>query len=93
MGQDLHSAFVNAGLAPPAMAVRALFEGRANAISGAELIAELTLTMAPAMEAQGVVTRGEIDPAGFTRRVCAEVERLDSVIVGRSEIGAWSRVP
>jgi SAM-dependent methyltransferase len=93
MGQDLHSAFVSAGLAPPSMVVRALIGGRSDAISGAELVAELTLTMAPVMEEQGVVARGEIDPASFTRQVCAEVERLDSVIVGRSEIGAWSRLP
>jgi ubiquinone/menaquinone biosynthesis C-methylase UbiE len=93
MGQDLHSAFVRAGLPAPSMSVRALIGGGPNAIDAAELIAELAITMAPVMEEQGVIARGDIDPATFTQRMCAEVERLDSVVVGRSEIGAWSRVP
>jgi hypothetical protein len=46
----------------------------------------------PVMEEQGVIARGEFDPATFGSRMISEVERLDSVVVGRSEVGAWSRV-
>ncbi len=49
--------------------------------------------MAPVMEEQGVIARGEIDPATFRREMLAEVQRLGSLVVGRSEIGAWSRMP
>ena len=49
--------------------------------------------MAPVMEEQGVIARGEIDPVSFRQRLRGEVERGDSVVVGRSEIGAWSRMP
>jgi hypothetical protein len=41
--------------------------------------------MAPAMEKEGIVAPGEIDPATFPRRMSEEVERLASVVIGRSE--------
>ncbi len=91
MGQDLHSAFVRAGIAPPSMALRAFIEGSSNDISYVDMIAELGITMMPVMEEQGVIARGDIDPTNFRQRMVAEVERLGSVVVGRSEIGAWSR--
>jgi hypothetical protein len=49
------------------------------------VIAELAITMAPAMEKEGIVAPGEIDPATFPRRMSEEVERLASVVIGRSE--------
>jgi len=93
MGQELHSAFVRAGIPAPSMALRALIGGPSKDVGYVDLIAELAITMAPVMEEQGVIARGEIDPASFRREMLAEVERLGSVVVGRSEIGAWSRVP
>jgi hypothetical protein len=56
------------------------------------MIAELANTLAPVMEEQGVIAGGEFDPATFESRMISEVERLDSVVIGRSEVGAWSRV-
>jgi ubiquinone/menaquinone biosynthesis C-methylase UbiE len=93
MGQDLHSAFVRAGIPAPSMALRALIGGPSDDLSYVDLIAELGITMAPVMEEQGVIARGEIDPASFRQQMRAEVERLGSLVVGRSEIGAWSRLP
>ena len=93
MGQDLHAAFVRAGLPPPSMALRALIQGPSNDIAYVDLIAELAITMSPVMEQEGVIAHGEIDPASLGRRMRAEVDRLGSVVVGRSEIGAWARVP
>jgi ubiquinone/menaquinone biosynthesis C-methylase UbiE len=93
MGQDLHSAFVRAGIPAPSMALRALIGGPSDDFSYVDLIAELGITMAPVMEEQGVIARGEIDPANFRQQMLAEVQRLGSLVVGRSEIGAWSRMP
>jgi len=75
------------------MALRALIGGPSDDVSYVDLIAELAITMAPVMEEQGVIARGEIDPATFRREMLAEVRRLGSLVVGRSEIGAWSRMP
>ncbi len=93
MGQDLHSAFVRAGIPAPSMALRALIGGPSDDLSYVDLIAELAITMAPVMEEQGVIARGEIDPATYRREMLAEVRGLGSLVVGRSEIGAWSRMP
>ena len=93
MGQDLHSAFVRAGIPAPSMSLRALIGGPCDAVSYVDLIAELAITMAPVMEEQGVIARGDIDPSNFRQQMLAEVERLGSLVVGRSEIGAWSRLP
>lgn len=93
MGHDLHAAFVRAGIPAPSMGLRALIEGPSSDVGYFEMIAELAITMAPVMEAQGVVLPGEIDPASFRQRMRNDVERLHSVVIGRSEIGAWSRAP
>jgi hypothetical protein len=93
MGQHLRSVFVRAGILPPSMALRALIQGPSEGVAYVDLIAELGITMATAMEEQGVIERGAIDPSTFRQKMPAEVKRLDSVIVGRSEIGAWTRFP
>jgi ubiquinone/menaquinone biosynthesis C-methylase UbiE len=91
MGHDLHAAFVRAGLPPPSMALSAIVQGPGEDVAYAEMTAELAITMAPVMEKEGVIAPGRIDPATFRRDMRAEVERLGSVVIGRSEIGAWSR--
>jgi len=93
MGHELHSVFVRSGAGAPTMALRAAIGGHGAPVGYVDLLAELTITMTPMMEEQGVIARGEIDPATLRRRMREEVERLGSVVVGRSEIGAWSRVP
>jgi ubiquinone/menaquinone biosynthesis C-methylase UbiE len=92
VGSDLYSAFMQAGIPSPTMALRALIGGASSSVSGADLVADLAVTMVPVMEEHGVTAPGEIDPAVFKERLIAEVMRLGSVVVGRSEIGAWSRL-
>lgn len=93
MGADLHSTFLRAGLPAPTMALRALITGDHGRVSAVDLISDLAITMAPVMEEHGVIAPGEIDAATFGAKVVAEVNRLGSLVVGRSEIGAWSRLP
>jgi ubiquinone/menaquinone biosynthesis C-methylase UbiE len=93
MGQDLHAVFVSAGLPAPSMTLRALIEGPSDNISYVDMIGELAITMAAVMEGEGVIAPGDIDPASFRQRMRAETKRLGSLVVGRAEVGAWSRVP
>jgi SAM-dependent methyltransferase len=93
MGQDLHSVFVRAGIPAPSMGLQAFIGGPTDGVAYVDMIAELAVTMAPVMEEQGVIARGAIDPATYGQRMRSEVERLNSVMVGRFEIGAWSRMP
>jgi SAM-dependent methyltransferase len=92
MGLSLHSAFVRAGLPPPTMGLCALIGGGASQRSGIDMIADLAVTMAPVMEETGVVTIVELDPATLRDRMIAEVGALGSVVIGRYEIGVWSRL-
>jgi ubiquinone/menaquinone biosynthesis C-methylase UbiE len=92
MGKAMYHAFQKAGLPPPTMSLSALFGGGDNERNGAGLIADLAVTMAPVMEQHGVVTQAALDPATLKKRMISEIVDRGSVVTGRSEVGAWSRV-
>ena len=54
--------------------------------------AELVRTLLPEIERMGVATAADIDVETLYERLQCEVSSEGSVIIGRSEIGAWSRV-
>jgi hypothetical protein len=54
------------------------------------MIAELARTLLPAMERLGVATAAEVGIETLADRMCGEVAASGGVVVGRSEIGAWS---
>ena len=56
------------------------------------LVADLVETLFPAMERLGVATPADIGLETLAERMRHEALASDSVIVGRSEIGGWSRV-
>lgn len=92
MGLGLHSAFIKAGLPAPTMAVSALAGGGADTLSGIDLVSDLAVTMAPVMEQTGVISVAELGPDSLQERIRAEVVANQSVVVGRYEVGAWSRL-
>jgi SAM-dependent methyltransferase len=92
MGAMLHTAFVAAGLPAPAMRLNALIGGEAGVAEWIHMIAELARTLLPAMERLGVATAAEVGIETLADRMRREVAASGGVIVGRSEIGAWSRV-
>ena len=93
MGLGLYSAFLAAGLPAPTMGLQALVGGEAGEANGLDLIADLAITMAPVMEQMAVATVAEVDPTTLHARMHAEVKANGSVVIGRSEVGAWSVVP
>jgi len=93
MGTKLYSVFVHAALLPPVMHLEAPIGGPADP-SGR--VADLLQTIFPrslvtTLEQFGVAKTSEIDVDSLSGRIYEEVTKLGSVIVGRSEIGAWSR--
>ncbi|QIA24178.1 hypothetical protein [Mesorhizobium sp. AA22] len=54
--------------------------------------AELIVTMLPEIQSRGVATAAEVDIETLGQRMQLEIE-AGSVIVRRSEVGAWSRAP
>jgi ubiquinone/menaquinone biosynthesis C-methylase UbiE len=93
MGTRLFSTFIAAGLAAPSMQVETLIAGVANNAGPLQLIADLTASMAQAMERLGVATAAEIGLETLTDRMVNEATASGSVILGRFEIAAWSRSP
>ena len=91
-GIKLHATFRAAGLPAPAMRLEAVVGGPALVSDRLQLLANQLETMAPEMERLGVATAAEIALGTLAERMNAEIHALSSVIVGRSEIGAWCHV-
>jgi len=92
MGIKLHAAFVAAGLPAPTMRMEAVIGGGENSSDQVHFEMDVAWTLVPEMERLGVATADEVDIETLAERVLAEVIANSSVIVGRSEIGAWSCV-
>ena len=93
MGSKLYSAFVEAALPPPVMHLEAPIGGPADP-SGS--VMDLMQTIFPTslvatLEKFAVATAHEIDAENLPQRMYEEASELRSVIIGRSEVGAWSR--
>jgi ubiquinone/menaquinone biosynthesis C-methylase UbiE len=95
MSAKLYRVFVGAGLPPPVMRMETLIGGSEAAADWITAVAELTIVLLPTMQRLGIVTTGdntEMAADTLAERLRHDVAAADSVIVGRAEIGAWSRV-
>jgi len=91
MGVKLYATFVAAGLPAPSMRLESVIGGGANSSDQVYFKTDLARTLVPEMERLGVATEREVDAQTLAERVLDEIIGSASVIVGRSEIGAWSR--
>jgi len=92
MGAKLPAAFERAGLPSPFMRLEAPIGAGRTAGDRIGLVADLIVTLLSDMERLGLVEPGEIDPGSLADRMTAEALALGSTIIGRSEIGAWTRI-
>ncbi len=92
MGTRLFATFIAAGLPAPSMQLETLVAGVSNNANPVHLVAGLAGTLADAMERLGVATSAEVGLETLTERMISEAAASASVILGRFEIGAWSRV-
>jgi SAM-dependent methyltransferase len=92
MGIKLHAAFLAAGLPAPTMRLEAVIGGPAHVSDRLRLLANQVETMLPEMERLGVTTAAEIALGTLVERMDDEIHAKSSVIVGRSEVGAWCLV-
>jgi hypothetical protein len=92
MAARLYQTFVDAGLRAPSMRMQTFVGGGAGCMDWLQAVAELVGSLLPAMERLGVTTAAEVDIETLAERLRREVTASDSVIIGRSEIGVWSRV-
>jgi hypothetical protein len=91
MGMQLHQTFVAAGLAAPAMHLEAGLGGAVEAREWIALLTELVETLKPEIVRLGIATAEELDVPTLGARTLREVEANGSIVLGRYEIGAWTR--
>ena len=95
IGARFPALFAAAGLPQPTMRLEALIGGP-ESLAPVDLVVGLVATLRPEIERQGLagdVTGGAAtDSATLAARIREEAAQADSVLIGRSEIGAWCRV-
>jgi ubiquinone/menaquinone biosynthesis C-methylase UbiE len=92
MGAKLYSTFLAAGLPGPTMRLHAVIGG-ANALDEVHLEADQAIVLAADMERMGVATADQLGINSLVERTVQEMDAKQSIIVGRAEIGAWTRLP
>ncbi len=92
MASRLYPAFVAAGLPAPSLRMRAFLGGAAESREFLVGLAELLVSLAATLERLGIATAAEVGVETLADRLQREVTELDCAIIGRAEIGAWSRV-
>lgn len=91
MGVKLYSAFIAGGLPAPHMRLESVIGGGANSSDQVHFEIDPVSTLISEMERFGIATDDELQCQTLAERVLADVEASGSVIVGRSEVGAWCR--
>ncbi len=91
MGLKLHATFLAAGLPAPAMRMESIIAGGTTSLDHVHYEIDLLGTLVDEKERLGIATAEELEPARLADRVFAEVAATESVVLGRAEIGAWSR--
>jgi SAM-dependent methyltransferase len=92
MASRLYTTFVGAGLPAPSMRMQTFIGGGAACADFLRAVVDLVATLLPTMERQGITTAAEADVATLAERLTVEVIDNGSVVVGRSEVGVWTRL-
>jgi ubiquinone/menaquinone biosynthesis C-methylase UbiE len=92
MSARLHRAFSGAGLPPPTMRMRTVVGDAISAGQWLRDMADIAIVMVPAMEQHGVATSADVGSDTLADRLIQEVASGGGIVIGRAEIGAWSRV-
>lgn len=91
MASSFPTVFAAAGLPRPAMRLEAQIGAGPTAADLVRLTSEIVISLLPEIERLGLATQAEIAPETLSRRMIDETNSLGSVLVGRSEVGAWAR--
>jgi predicted O-methyltransferase YrrM len=93
MAGRLYRTLVGAGLSVPAMRMQTFIAGGVQCAAYLQAVADLVGSMLPSMVEHGVAPAEEIDHPTLAERMQRETIDGECLIVGRSEIGAWARLP
>ena len=92
MSARLHRAFLDAGLPSPTMRLQTMMGDAVSAREWLRAMADIAIVALPAMEQHGVATSGDVGSATIADRLVQEIASGGGIVIGRAEIGAWSRV-
>jgi SAM-dependent methyltransferase len=92
MGLKLHPTFVAAGLPTPTMRMESLIAGGSGCWDNIEFEVGPVRSLLSEIVSLGLTTESEIDVDTLADRVHNELVTTESVILGRAEIAAWSRL-
>lgn len=91
MADRMHGAFTEAGLPAPALQMRTFIGAGSSAERWLRALVDIVQTLLPTMEAHGVVDAAEVELGTLAERLIREVGESGATIIGRSEVGAWTR--
>lgn len=91
MADRMHGAFTEAGLPAPALQMRTFVGAGSSAERWLRALVDIVQTLLPTMEAHGVVDAAEVELRTLAERLIREVGESGATIIGRSEVGAWTR--
>ncbi len=91
MGLKLRSTFVAAGLPEPELRMEAIMGGGSRSGVLIQQLVDLVRTVSPAIERLGLATAADIGHDTLFDRIADEVNATGSVLVGRLQVGCWSR--
>jgi SAM-dependent methyltransferase len=92
MGMELASVFESVGLPAPRLRMNTVIGAGNNCADAVHFTADVLMTVLPQAEQAGLVTAAEIDPETYVQSLISQVRESGSVVIGRSEVGAWSRI-
>ena len=90
VGMKLNSLFLGVGLPAPSMRYASIIGSTLEIV---RFTTDIIATLLPDMERRGIVKKDEINIETVAEDVLAEITASESIVVGRSEIGAWARTP
>ena len=92
-GLTLPATYVAAGLGDPVLRLEQRIGAGREALEVVERMAQLAVTLAPALAAYGIVTAGALDAGSLVERMLAETTTLHSVLRSHLQVGAWAPAP
>ena len=91
IGIKLYSTYLAAGLPAPRMRLESVIGGGMDSSDQVHFEMDVVHSLINEMERLGIATDRELQCHTLAERVLADVKASGSVIVGRSEVGAWCR--
>lgn len=92
MVDKMHKAFIDAGLDEPQMRLQTFMGGVKTSESWINALCELANSMSDSIEKYGYATADDLEMPRLYERIIQEMKERQSVVIGRTEVGAWCRL-